>query len=113
MNPDEKLAAALRQLREDYLADAPRRVAELWTAWARVQNDGLPSLDGLRLLTHRLAGTGGAYGLPDVTERAREADQTSRVLIEAGTPLTPDDLQRLRALVQGIADALQDATTLE
>ena len=88
-------------------------MAELWTAWARVQNDGVASLDGLRLLAHRLAGTGGAYGLPIVTERAREADQASRKLLEAGLPLTPDDLQRLRALVQGIADAFQDATTSE
>lgn len=111
MNPDEKLAAALRELRADYLADAPRKMAELWTAYARVQNEGAASLDGLRLLVHRLAGTGSSYGLPAVTERARDADQSCRLLIEAGAPLTPEDSQRLRRLVQGIADAFQDATS--
>ena len=113
MNPDDTLAAALRRLRREYLADAPQRVAGLWTAYARVQNDVVQSLEGLRALVHRLAGTGGSYGLPVVTDRAREADQLCRALIEAGAPLTPDDLQRLRVLVQGIADAFQDATTSE
>ncbi len=111
MNPDDKLAAALRQLRAEYLDNAPRRVAELWTAYARVQNGGVQSLEGLRTLVHRLAGTGGSYGLPVVTDRAVAADQSCRALLEAGTPLTPDDLQRLRLLVQGIADAFQDAST--
>ena len=113
MIPDDKLAAALRQLREEYLTDAPRKIAELWTTYARVQNGGVQQLAGLHLLVHRLAGTGGSFGLPAVTTRAGEADQACRALIEAGAPLTPADLERLRAQVQGIADAFQDATLSE
>lgn len=112
-SPDDPLAGALRRLREEYLAASPQRVAELWTAYARVQNGGAPSLDGLRTLVHRLAGTGSSYGLPVVTERARAADQACRALLESGAPLSSDDVQRLRRLVQGIADAFQDATTSE
>ena len=110
---DDKLEAALRQLRADYLAAAPERVAELWTAYARVQNGGVAALEGLGILVHRLAGSGGAYGLPDVTERAREADRECRLLIASLTPPTPDDLQRLRSGVQGIADAFHNASTPE
>lgn len=111
MNPDDRLADALRLLRAEYLADAPRKVAELWAAHAGVQNDGVQKLEALRVLVHRLAGSGGSYGLPAVTERAADADQFCRSFIEAGTPLTPYDLERLRALVQGIADAFHNATT--
>lgn len=113
MTGDDRLDAALRRLREDYLAAAPERVAELWTSYARVQNGGIPALEGFRTLVHRLAGTGGSYGLPRVTERARMADLDCRALLEAGGVVTPDDLLRLRKLVQDIADAFHDASTPE
>ena len=113
MTSDDELAGALRRLRADYLAAAPQRLAELWTAYARVQTGETQSLDTLRTLMHRLAGTGGSYGLPDVTDRARAGDQACRQLIASSAPLTPGDVQRLRALIQGIADAFQNATTSE
>jgi HPt (histidine-containing phosphotransfer) domain-containing protein len=108
MTADDDLAAALRRLRADYLAAAPQRVAELWTACARMQNGGVQSLEELRVLVHRLAGSGGSHGLPGVTDRAREADEACRQLIASRAPPTPDDVGRLRSLIQGIADAFQD-----
>jgi HPt (histidine-containing phosphotransfer) domain-containing protein len=113
MTADDDLAAALHRLRADYLAAAPERIAELWTAYARVQNGGVQLLEGLGTLVHRLAGTGASYGLPAVTARAREADEACRQMIASRAPLAPGDMQRLRALLQGIADAFQDASFSE
>jgi len=113
MTADDDLATALRRLRADYLAAAPERIAELQTAYARVQNGEAQSLEGLSTLVHRLAGTGASYGLPAVTARAREADGACRQMIASRAPLTPDDTARLRALLQGVADAFQDASFSE
>jgi len=110
--PDDKLQAALRVLRAEYLDDAPRRLAELWTAFARVQFGDAESLTRLQSLLHKLAGTGGAYGLPAVTDTARAAEQRCHALSSAGVPPTSSDVQQLRTLIQGVADAF-DASSQE
>ena len=105
---DEQLAAAISALRTQYLAESPKRVAELWTEFARVQNGDAAALERLRMLVHRLAGSGGAYGLPDVTDRARAADQFCREALSAppGTAV----VAQLRLLIQRIADAFHEAS---
>jgi len=113
MKPGDELGAALAQLRAEYRAAAPQRIAELWAACERVQTDGVSALEGLRLLVHRLAGSGGAYGLPAVSARAVATDQRCRALAGAGEPLTPGDLQQLREGIQGIAEAFHETTTPE
>jgi len=85
----------------------------LWAAWARVQNGEPAALADLRTLVHRLAGTGTSYGVPDVTARAREADQACRALLDADATPSPSDILRLRVFLLGIADAFHDATTPE
>lgn len=110
---DENLERALRALRVEYLADAPRRLAELWSAIERVQDDGLDAVAALRLLVHRLAGSGGGYGLPEVTTTAQAADRYCRALVEAGARPAPSDIVCLRELVQGVADAFARAQSPE
>lgn len=106
---DEHLAAAISALRTQYLAESPKRVAELWSEFARVQNGDTAALERLRTLVHRLAGSGGAYGLPDVTDRARAADQFCRGPL-SGTPGGAVDVAQLRTLIQRIADAFHEAS---
>jgi HPt (histidine-containing phosphotransfer) domain-containing protein len=110
---DENLTRALRALRAEYLADAPARIAELWSALTRVQNGDPEGVGHLHLLVHRLAGSGGGYGLPEVTSSAQDADQACRSLMGAGTPASASDVLRLRALVQGVADAFARAQAAE
>ncbi len=108
---DDPLFVALRALRGEYLADAPRKIAELWNALARVQN-GEPGAAGeLRTLVHHLAGSGGAYGFPVVTERARAAEQ----LIDHLDAARPADAQlaELRAHLQAVADGFDQARSTE
>ena len=110
---DPALAAALRALRVEYLAAGPERVAELWRALDRVQNGDADALPDLRVLVHRLAGTGGGYGVPEVTIAARVADECCRALIVAGAPPGAADVTQLRVLITGVADAFERATNME
>jgi hypothetical protein len=109
---DERLDRALRALRTEYLADSPRRIAELWSALERVQNGDAEGLAALHLHLHRLAGSGGGYGLPDVSTTARAADAFCRSLLAAAGP-TASDLTQLRVLMQGVADAFARAEATE
>ena len=108
---DDPLFVALRALRGEYLADAPRKITELWNALARVQNGEPGAVGELRTLVHRLAGSGGAYGFPVVTERARAAEQ----LIDRLDAASPNDAKfgEIRAHLQAVADAFDQARSTE
>lgn len=110
---EDKLNAALDALRAEYIADGPKRIAELWSEFARVQNGDAAALPRLRTLVHKLAGSGGAYGLPDVTARARAVEQMCYALIEPQVPAAADQLAQLRGLIQRVADGFHEASSLE
>ena len=112
-SPEDELAAALRELRAEYLADSTQRLGELWSALKRVQNGDADALPSLRVLVHRLAGSGGGYGLPEVSTTARAADDRCRSLIDGGVPPTAADVNQLRVLIQGVADAFARAKATE
>ena len=110
---DAKLREALRLLRAEYLAASDERVRELWEMLDRVQNGDAAALPALRVLVHRLAGSGGGYGVPDVSVAARNADVRCRALIDAAVPPDAGDVTQLRVLIQGVADAFERAKTTE
>ena len=110
---DENLERAMRGLRAEYLGEAPQRVAELWTSLERVQNGDPDGLGELRVLIHRIAGSGGGYGFPDVSRAAQDADDLCRGILPRQSPASPSDVARLRELVQGIADAFAKAQAME
>ena len=112
-NADDELARKLAVLRATYVADGPRRLAELWSAFARVQNGDVAALTDLSDRLHRLAGTGGAYGLARVTEHARAAEGSCRALMNATRSPAVSDMDVLRAQIQNLADAFAEADTQE
>ena len=110
---EDPLFLALRKLRAEYLAEAPAKIAELWSAFERVQNGDREAAGALRTHVHRLAGSGGAYGLPDVTDYARKAEQLiDRALASTAGP-SAVDLGQLREHLAGVADAFERARTME
>ncbi len=65
----------LTELRRQYLAELRERLQELRTD-ADAFRSGKPAAVGLlRAGFHRLAGSGGSYGFPDISEIAREMEQ--------------------------------------
>ena len=99
----DPVAAALRELRREYHAEGPARVAELERGLAalRAGEDGAET--GLTVLCHRLAGSGGAYGFPRVSVIARELER----LLQSEPHWTEARLDELQAGIRDIADAFQ------
>ncbi len=97
----DPVAEALRELRREYRAEAPARVAELEQALAalRARDDGAEA--ALGVLCHRLAGSGGAYGFPEVSTVARELER----LVRSEPDWTDARLEELQAGIRDIAAA--------
>ena len=63
-----------RQLRLDYLVESGERVAELRADLERLSDGAADAAGALKSKLHRLAGSGGSYGVPEVSAIAREAE---------------------------------------
>lgn len=109
MSEDAELLRVLAGLRVQYLAEAPGRIADLESALAGSANGDPGSLAQLRQLLHRLAGSGGAYGLQAVTDTARAGELAVRALQEQATPPTPAELAALATHVAAVAQAFREA----
>lgn len=99
----------LRRLRERYIAEAPGRLAELWDALGRLQNGDRQAPGELALLLHRLAGSGGSYGLDAVTERSRAAEQVVHSLVAQEAAPTQEEIALIRDHIHSIAEAFAEA----
>ena len=103
----DALNDALAELRREYLLDAPGRLAELRkdaAAFGAGETDATASLIGR---FHRLAGSGGSYGFPDVSTIAREGE---RWLRESPAPTRAQESEaRLEQLIDKLAHAYDAA----
>lgn len=110
---DDELQRKLAELRALYLAESGERLAELWRMFARVQNGDVPAQADLCDALHRLAGTGGSYGLMTVTDHARAAERTVRAMMADARAPTAAQCAALRAQLQTLADAFASASSPE
>lgn len=97
----DPVAEALRELRREYHAESPARVEELRRGLVALTAGEDGAEMGLAMLFHRLAGSGGAYGFPQVSVTARELER----LIRSEPHWTPARLAEVHAGIQEIADA--------
>jgi diguanylate cyclase (GGDEF)-like protein len=107
---NEEEAEALAGLKRDYLRDAPERLAELRKDLAAFRAGEADALDSLRQRFHRLAGSGGSYGFPRVTEVCRAME------IRIMTPPAPSiaEADQFEQAIHEIRDAFDgEATTLD
>lgn len=83
-DPREILAAKVNELKEQFLAQLPVFLLEIDSAWSggcgRI--DAQDHLQAAYRLLHRLSGSGGTLGLPEVSTAARAAELKVRGLIE-------------------------------
>lgn len=106
MTPE--LARALADLREQFLADSTERLARMGRSLSRLQAEprDAEALGSLRRDFHALAGTGTAYGYPEVTRVARDADAEGAALLRGGAGPSADDVARFRRAAGAIAGEL-------
>lgn len=106
---EDRLVEALIRLRLEYLADSTQRIAELRALHERARNGDAAALDDLRRALHKLAGSGGSYGFPDVSEKGREGERLAQRLLDAGGAADPTGLEELRSLITSLAEAFEAA----
>jgi HPt (histidine-containing phosphotransfer) domain-containing protein len=102
-----ELERVLADLRRQYLHEAPERLAELRGALARAGAGSDAALKELRLLFHRLAGSGGSYGLDDVTASARAGEQLAYQLEQRGGRVSDADVEALTTRIGEVAAAFR------
>ena len=109
-DPVDEQEEALAALKRDYLRDAPERLAELRKDLAAFRAGEQDALDSLKQRFHRLAGSGGSYGFPRVTEVARAMEE--RILTPPAPTIT--DADRFDQAIHDIRDAFDnEANTLD
>ncbi|MEO8478638.1 MAG: diguanylate cyclase [Gemmatimonadota bacterium] len=98
----------LVQLQWEYIREAPERLAELRKDLAAFRAGEPDALDSLKTRFHRLAGSGGSYGLPRVTEVARIAEQR---IMTAPKP-TPQDADVFEQALLDLKEAFDASSEL-
>lgn len=87
------------QLRLDYLEESGERVAELRADLERLSDGADDAPGALKSKLHRLAGSGGSYGFPEVSAIAREAE-----LWFAGKPPAGEIPARIREAIDRLEE---------
>jgi diguanylate cyclase (GGDEF)-like protein len=95
--------AALRELQQEYLAEFPDRLDELRTEIAAFRALRPEAAAALKMRFHRLAGSGGSYGFPEISVVAREMEQWM------ATKPAPGEAPRLDQAVERLAGLFRQA----
>ncbi len=107
-SPSSGAADPLIQLQWEYVREAPQRLAELRKDLAAFRAGEPDALDSLRTRFHRLAGSGGSYGLPRVTEVARAAELRINTLPRP----TPQEADLFEQALLDLKDAFDETSIL-
>lgn len=94
----ESLQSALAALRKDYLSRWPEKITRfenLITQLTGTQGPG-DALRDLRMEFHKLAGSGGSYGMPEITTAGREAEAYIISIIDAGGAVSHDAHRKIQ-----------------
>lgn len=102
---DSSVDAVFVILQREYLADAPARLADLRKDLAAFRTGEPDALESLRRRFHQLAGSGGSYGFPRVTEIGRSMEH--RILTPP--PLTVNDADLIEQAIQDLKQAFDQA----
>jgi len=84
-------------------------VGVVTAALAQSSGGDTTELKELARLFHRLAGSGGSYGIDAVTTAARAGEHLADALAPAGKPLSPEDAAALQSHIAGVAAAFEAA----
>jgi diguanylate cyclase (GGDEF)-like protein len=102
----DALNDALADLRREYLFDAPGRLAELRKDMLAFRAGEPDAVSSLIRRFHRLAGSGGSYGFPDISEIARGGERWLKT--ESPAPGEVANV-RLEELIERLAAAFDAA----
>jgi HPt (histidine-containing phosphotransfer) domain-containing protein len=98
--------AILEQRRNDYRAALPDRVVEIEGLWHSIRRSEMPaaSLVELERKAHNLAGSGGTFNFPRLSEAARCLEKAVQSLRAHGNPPGPEEEQLLSRVIENLYD---------
>jgi serine phosphatase RsbU (regulator of sigma subunit) len=102
MVPLTEAEQTIALLRAQYTQQLPQRALEVEDAWRRAQCEGAPGLVDLRMLAHRLAGSGASYGFPEVSTSARVLESAVIGTVGRVNTQTVADLAPLAPFVESL-----------
>ena len=105
MTGTQGAAEFFEELRREYLSEAPARLGELRKDLAAVKAGEPDARQSLKVRLHRLAGSGGSYGFPDISTTSRAAEHWLAANPAAG----PADSGFLEQSIGTIAQAFDAA----
>jgi DNA-binding response OmpR family regulator/HPt (histidine-containing phosphotransfer) domain-containing protein len=100
-------AEKMRALGEAYAASLPGKLHELETL-ARPLSSGGPfeelaqSLEAVRILAHKIAGTAGTFGYQSITDHARAIEKSLKLVIEAEQPFTAEQAAAIELQIEAL-----------
>ncbi len=108
----EDIKKKLDQLRQAYLTALPGKIEEIETAAAAVGGDPFSpeSLEGLQTLhqqAHQLSGSGGTFGMQEISDLAEQVE-TACLAMQESPP--PDQWQKIEGLLGKLRDVITKAT---
>ncbi|MEJ8566400.1 Hpt domain-containing protein [Elongatibacter sediminis] len=109
--PPGSLKSTMEELHDRYLASLADRhgtLNRLWTRFKRNSED-LDAVHGIQDEAHRLAGTAGSYGFPDLGDLARAVDTPLRGELARPTPDAAFLARQCDQLLPALLDALRRA----
>lgn len=105
---NDELNVAFLRLQREYIAEFPARLAELRKDIAALGAGEPDAAVSIKRRLHKLAGSGGSYGFPELSREARDAEQW------LGQPdAGPDTVERLDQTVAKLAELMDEAPTPE
>jgi len=81
-NKEAKITSALSALRERYRERLPMELEELRRLAEHLDSRDLDQVQHLHQRLHKLAGSGGTFGLAELSQRARTLEQAAKELLE-------------------------------
>lgn len=104
----EPFAKAFDQLRREYLSEGANRLSEIRADADRYRVGEPDALAALRTRFHRLVGSGGSYGFPEISSAAREVERW----LAQDPPPAPLDVDWLDDAVDRLAVLFTEAERL-
>lgn len=92
----------LQALQKEYLLELPGKISEIKSAWLAYMEESeeqaYRTLGALRQRVHALAGSGGTFGCPAISNAAEQLENQLRLALEQTEPVTP--AQRVAILLE-------------
>jgi HPt (histidine-containing phosphotransfer) domain-containing protein len=105
----EEVRQKLDELFKGYILRLPEKLESIRSIVNSLHTDQDSGrvLNQLHTLVHKLAGSAGTYGCPEVGKVARDCELLVTACLDSGTRLGPEDLERLEERYGDLAMAVE------